>query len=418
VHPLPRVLFPSKGRKNSDAKVVVTGAGIVTAFGSGWEANASGFREGRRSFQPVTLFDVSRHRVKVAAQAAIPDSLPTRHLRRGTARRMDRSSKLLLIAAAEAWDQARLEGTNEMPVVLGTTSGGMGLGETYYRQAIDHPNVAKGQARRVVHYLAQTQAMVVEEALGFYGPILTIANACASGSNAIGHAADMIRSGQAELVLTGGYDALSELVFTGFDSLQALSPTQCRPFDARRDGLALGEGAAVLILESEEHARARSAQVLATVAGYGAATDCHHLTQPQPQGNAALQSMRLACADARLEPRQISYVNAHGTGTPLNDSAEAAAINQWAEEMAGEIPVSSTKACIGHLLGAAGAVEAVVCLMALQGQWLPPMSVGAPDPVCRFPLVLKPSNAKLHYALSNSFGFGGANATLIFGRNP
>jgi 3-oxoacyl-[acyl-carrier-protein] synthase II len=412
------VLFPSKRRKNSEAKVVVTGAGIVTAFGSGLEANASGFREGRRCFQPVTLFDVSRHRVKVAAQAAIPASIPTRHLRQSTARRLDRASKLLLIAAAEAWDQARMEGTEEMPVVLGTTSGGMSLGQSYYRQAIEHPDVAKGQARRVMHYLAQTQAMVVEEALGFHGPILTIANACASGSNAIGHAADMIRSGQAEFVLTGGYDALSELVFTGFDSLQALSPTQCRPFDVGRDGLALGEGAAVLILESEEHAGVRSAPVLATVAGYGAATDCHHLTQPQPQGNAALQSMRLACADAGLEARQISYVNAHGTGTPLNDSAEAAAINQWAEEMAAEIPVSSTKACIGHLLGASGAVEAVVCIMALCGQWLPPMTIGAPDPVCRFPLVREPSNAKLDYALSNSFGFGGANASLIFGRNP
>ncbi len=220
------------------------------------------------------------------------------------------------------------------------------------------------------------------------------------------------------MLLAGGYDALSELVFTGFDSLQALSPTECRPFDTARDGLALGEGAAVLILESEEHARRRHASILGILAGYGAATDCHHLTQPQPEGNAAFQSMQLACADAGLTPSQINYINAHGTGTPLNDSAEAAAINRWADAAALDIPVSSTKACIGHLLGAAGAVEAAVCLMALQGQWLPPMSVKTPDPVCRFPLVRQAGGARLDYALSNSFGFGGANATLIFGRAP
>jgi len=207
---------------------------------------------------------------------------------------------------------------------------------------------------------------------------------------------------------------LSELVFTGFDVLQALSPTECRPFDARRDGLALGEGAAVLILESEERARRRGAPILGCVAGYGAATDCHHLTQPQPEGNAAFQSMTLACAAAGVAPSQIHYINAHGTGTPLNDSAEAAAINHWAGEAAPGIPVSSTKSCIGHLLGAAGAVEAVVCLMALQGQWLPPMKINAPDPICRFPLVRGPANARLDRVLTNSFGFGGANATLIF----
>jgi 3-oxoacyl-[acyl-carrier-protein] synthase II len=154
------------------------------------------------------------------------------------------------------------------------------------------------------------------------------------------------------------------------------------------------------------------------VAGYGAATDCHHLTQPQPEGNAAFESMQQACADAGLTSREINYVNAHGTGTPLNDSAEAAAINRWAGGAAVDIPVSSTKACIGHLLGAAGAVEAAVCLMALQGQWLPPMSINTPDPVCRFPLVRQPVNARLENVLSNSFGFGGANATLIFSGAP
>jgi len=414
--PFQKVLFPCQGRKKSAAPVVVTGTGIITALGCGWDANAAGFRVGQRHVRPVTLFDVSRHRVKVAAEVDLPAPIPTRRLRPRAARRLDRANPLLLVAADEAWEQAQLDGTTELPMVIGTTSGGMNLGETYYRQAIEHPRAASSQASRVLHYLAQTQAMVLAEAFGFRGPITIIANACASGANAIGHGADLIRSGQADVVLTGGYDALSELVFTGFDSLQALSPTECRPFDAGRDGLALGEGAAVLILESEIRALRRHAPILGIVAGYGATTDCHHLTQPQPDGNAAYESMQLACADAALTPREINYVNAHGTGTPLNDSAEAAAINRWAGGAASDIPVSSTKACIGHLLGAAGAVEAAVCLMALQGHWLPPMSIDTPDPVCHFPLVREPESARLEHVLSNSFGFGGANATLIFSR--
>jgi 3-oxoacyl-[acyl-carrier-protein] synthase II len=199
--------------------------------------------------------------------------------------------------------------------------------------------------------------------------------------------------------------------------LQALSPTQCRPFDATRDGLALGEGAAVFILESEEHAAARGAKPIGEIVGYGASTDCHHLTQPQPEGNAAFASMSAACASAGLKPEHISYINAHGTGTPLNDAAEANAISRWAGEVAPKVHVSSTKASIGHLLGAAGAVETAICLMALRGQWLPPMaSTQTPDAACKFPLVVKPTDAAFDYALSNSFGFGGANASVIFRR--
>ena len=279
------------------------------------------------------------------------------------------------------------------------------------------------QATRVSYYVAQRQALDLAEAYGLSGPVTIIANACAAGANAVGHAFDLVRSGRAERALAGGYDALSHLVFSGFDSLQALSPTICRPFDARRDGLALGEGAAALALETFDSAHRRGAMIFAEVIGYGAATDSHHLTQPHPTGEAALKSMRAACAQAGLEPRDISYVNAHGTGTPLNDSAETAAINTWAGADADKILVSSTKAGIGHLLGAAGAVESVVCLMALKEQWLPPMTTTQePDPAVRFPLVQRPMKAKelarpFEYALSNSFGFGGANASLIFRRH-
>jgi 3-oxoacyl-[acyl-carrier-protein] synthase II len=226
-----------------------------------------------------------------------------------------------------------------------------------------------------------------------------------------------LRRGDCHRVLTGGFDALSQMVFAGFDSLQALSPTQCRPFDANRDGLALGEGAAVLTLETLDHASGRSANILGEIVGYGASLDTHHLTQPHPQGDAALASMTAATQSARLNPSQINYVNAHGTGTVMNDAAEANAIRRWAEDQAATLPVSSTKSSIGHLLGAAGAVEALVCLMALREQWLPPTStLQTPDAACTFPVVRTPTRAKMEYALSNSFGFGGANATLILRR--
>ena len=395
--------------------MVITGAGIITAFGSGWKKNAEGFREGKSAFRPVTLFDVSRQRVKTAAEVDLPEMpktlLSARHIAR-----VDRASKILLHAAHEAWHQARWMPSENLPIVLGTTSGGMSLGEDYFRQATAQPRDHRQQAARVIYYQAQRQALDLADAFGFSGPITLIANACASGANAVGHAWELLRTGQAERVLAGGYDALSHLVFSGFDSLQALSPNRCRPFDAHRDGLALGEGAAIFALETVQSAEARGAEILGEIVGYGAATDCHHLTQPHPLGDAALASMNAAVSSANLRPDQIGYINAHGTGTSLNDSAEAAAINRFAGEHRKNLPVSSTKSGIGHLLGAAGAAEAVVCLMALREQWLPPSLLETPDVACEFPIVRTPTSAKLEYALTNSFGFGGANASLILRR--
>lgn len=401
--------------------MVITGAGIITALGSDWSSNAAGFRNGQTAFREVTLFDVSRQRVKTAAEIRLPDSLPASHLSRRQTARLDRASKLLLIAAHQAWDQARWHSSqntaSQLPVVLGTTSGGMTLGESFYRQAVRPPFSRRHQPARVLHYQAQRQALDLADAFGFHGAPFIIANACASGANAIGHAFHCVRSGRFPRVLAGGYDALSQLVFSGFDSLQALSPTTCRPFDAARDGLALGEGAAVFTLETLSAAQNRHATVLAEIIGYGATTDVHHLTQPHPQGNAAFAAMDQAARNAQIDPAQIDYLNAHGTGTPLNDSSEALAITRWAGSHGSHLAVSSTKASIGHLLGAAGAVEAAVCLMALQGQWLPPSAtVQSPDPTATFKLVQKPADAPLNCVMSNSFGFGGANATLIFRR--
>ena len=408
------MLFPTLQRSRATPRIVITGAGIVTALGLTWKSNVEGFRLGQRAFRPVTFFDVSRQRVKTAGEVQLPDTLPQTRLSRNQTRRLDRAGKLLLLAADQAWQQARWNPSSELPTILGTTSGGMSLGEAYYRQAIQRPERRRHQPSRVIHYQAQRQALDLAEAFGLRGPAFIIANACASGANALGHAWHWLRSGHADRVLAGGYDALSQLVFSGFDSLQALSPTQCRPFDADRDGLALGEGAAVFALENLDYAGQRKATILGEIVGYGACTDAYHLTQPDPAGNAAFVSMSAACSSAGLDPDQIGYVNAHGTGTPLNDVAEAAAINLWAGSRAATLPVSSIKSSVGHLLGAAGAVEAAVCLMALQEQWLPPTpTVKRPDPIAAFPIVRRPTIACFEYAMTNSFGFGGANATLI-----
>jgi 3-oxoacyl-[acyl-carrier-protein] synthase II len=397
--------------------VVITGAGILTALGLGWKPNAEGFRAGRAAFRPVSLFDVSRQRVKNAAELDLPLALPPTRLSARQIARLDRASTMLLLAAHQAWQQAGWEPDDELPLVLGTTSGGMSLGEAYFCQAVQTPRRHRQQPTRAFYYQAQTQGRILLDALGIDGPITIISNACASGSNAIGQAWELLRLGQAQCVFAGGYDALSQLVFSGFGALQALSPTICRPFDARRDGLAIGEGAAMLALETLDHARRRGAPVLGELIGYGTTIDQHHLTQPHPEGDAALAAMTLACRTARVAPADIDYVNAHGTGTPLNDSAEATAIRRWAGSRATTLPVSSTKADIGHLLGGAGAVEAVACLMALREQWLPPeIAFDVPDPACNFPIVRRPQDARVNIALSNSFGFGGVNATLILRR--
>jgi 3-oxoacyl-[acyl-carrier-protein] synthase II len=409
--------FPSNPLPVQPPRVVVTGAGIVTALGIGWGKNAEGFRAGKTAFRRVTLFDVSRQRVKMAAEADLPEQMPATLLSARQSARLDRASALLLLASVESWRQSGWEPSDDIPVVLGTTSGGMPLGEDYFRQAVRTPRLHRRQATRAFHYQAHSQGRIVLDALGLGGPATIISNACASGACAIGQAWELIRGGAAEKVFAGGYDVLSQLVFSGFDALQALSPTRCRPFDKNRDGLAVGEGAAMLALETLESARQRNAAILGEIIGYATTIDRHHLTQPHPEGNAAFAAMSQACAVAGITPAEIDYVNAHGTGTLLNDDAETAAINQWAGARVATLPVSSTKAGIGHLLGGAGAVEAVVCLMALRGQWLPPeLALTTPDPACRFPLVMQPRDARVNTVLSNSFGFGGINATLILRR--
>lgn len=380
---------------------------MVSPLGMDVTENTAGLREGRTAFSPVTLFDVSKQRVGTAGQVSLSES--------GFPPRMDRGSRMAWLAAREAMARAGLSG-GTLPMIVGTSAAAMPLGEDYYRAALCGGEKRSKQLERVEFYQAQRQMREMAELLEIDGRIRIVSNACASGANAIGQAFHLVRSGRADRVLAGGYDALCQLVFAGFDSLQALSPSGIpRPFDANRDGLALGEGAGFVVVESPESAKSRGASVIAEITGYGAATDVHHLTQPHPEGDAALVTMNAACAMAGIVPVQIDYLNSHGTGTPLNDVAEGNAIRRWASSDVFSIRVSSTKSAMGHLLGGAGAVESVICLIAMEEQFLPAnLNVREADPVCAFDLVREPREAVVRRALTNSFGFGGANATLIF----
>ena len=392
--------------------VAITGAGILTSMGADWSGNAAGFRAGRTAFRPVTLFDVSRQRVSTAGQVDLPGSLAGIGPREW--QRMDRGTRMALIAAQEALAMAGLSG-GPMPVVVGTSAAAMPVGEQYYLQATTGIS-RRRQLSRVESYQPQYQMAAMMRALDVQGPLRIVSNACASGANAIGHAFQMVSEGKAERVLAGGYDALCQLVFAGFDSLQALSPSGIpRPFDAARDGLALGEGAGFVLVESLDAAKARGVEPLARILSYAAATDIHHLTQPHPEGDAALSTMDRATRAAGLLPEQVDYINSHGTGTPLNDVAEANAVTRWAGDAVDKIKLSSTKSAIGHLLGGAGSVESVICLIALREQFLPAsLGVREIDPAVKFDLIQQPREASPKRALTNSFGFGGANATLIF----
>jgi 3-oxoacyl-[acyl-carrier-protein] synthase II len=403
-------------------RVAVTAAGVVSPLGCGLGETLDALRSGRDGVGPVRLFDASGCRSQTAGQ--VDESRLTPWLEaegRGHGRRRrprlsppsHRSSRMLLAAAREALEAD--PGFQPESLVIGTTSGGMSFGEAFYRSLLA-PEPCKEKRRRpgwLAHYPPQKAVADLLDALALYVPCQIIANACASGANAIGHGYDLIRNGLRTAVLAGGYDAISELVFAGFDSLQASTPDQCRPFDRARSGLVLGEGAAVLLLESLESARRRGAPILGEVSGYGLSTDNHHLTQPHPSGIGPLRAMERALDAAGLLPAQIDYINAHGTATPFNDATEGAAIEQLFGKKG--VPVSSTKALMGHSLGAAGAVEAAFSLLALQYDFLPPNAhYREADPQWELDIVANtPRFGPVRRVLSNSFGFGGANAALV-----
>ncbi len=401
--------------------VWVTGAGVVSPIAVGQGETAAALRAGKLGFRPVTLFDVSAQRARTAGEVDVPGGRMFHRLTGREESRVARGTKMMWMALEEARVEAGLPDWGGVDAfVVGTSAGAMPVGEEYFRAAVTAPGrKVRGQFAKVEGYQVQRQMNAICQEAGWRGPVPIISNACASGANAIGHAFQMVRAGMARRVMAGGYDALAQLVYAGFDSLQALAPSGVpRPFDAARDGLALGEGAGAVIVESAEAARERGATPIARIGGYGSATDLHHLTQPDPGGSAAARTMRRACEMAGREPGEVVYLNSHGTGTPLNDVAEAAAVKVWAGgDRAAEtgLCVSSTKSVMGHLLGGAGAVESVIALLALRGEGIPASrNVREIDPLVTFDLVREHREASANVVMTNSFGFGGSNATLLF----
>jgi 3-oxoacyl-[acyl-carrier-protein] synthase II len=397
-------------------RILITGAGIVSPLGLDWRENEVSLAANRTAFRPVDLFDVSERIAKTAASVDLPKERLFLKVPQRRQHLIDRGTQMLLLAIREALTMAKLPGLAGIDaVIIGTSAGAMMIGQEYFRHAGSSPVREPGQLSRLEYYQPQRQLRAIAEEYDWHGPMILVSNACASGANAIGDAMAMIQSGRARRVLAGGYDALAELVYAGFDTLRALAPSGIpRPFDASRDGLALGEGAAVMLLESEAAAAERGAVAICEAAGYATATDLNHLTQPDPEGKAAIRTMSGACAMAGLRADEVDYINSHGTGTPFNDVAEASAIQAWAGDAAKGIAVSSTKSAMGHLLGGAGAVEAVICAMALRGQWLPgSLNIREVDPVVSFDLVQGFRQAPVNVVLTNSFGFGGTNASLV-----
>ncbi len=389
------------------ARVAVVAAGAISPLGFGLTETLDSLRKSRDCVSPVTRFSVVQCRCKTAGQVS-DDRLLAGRGEAPRSRRLHRASHMMIQALKEVLAQEpRFE--PEL-TVIGTTSGGMSYGEYYYRSLRQAGDLRRAPTW-IANYPAQKPVIDAQVAFGISAPCQVIANACASGTNAIGHAFECVRSGRYQRVLAGGYDATSELVFAGFDSLQASTPEKCRPFDRHRTGMVLGEGAAILGLENLASAQQRGAPVLAEIIGYGISTDNFHITQPDPTGIGAQQAMQQALQSARVSAVAVDYINAHGTATLFNDAAEGKAISA----LFNGVPVSSTKGMMGHSLGAAGAIEAVICLLALQHQFLPPnINFGALDDHLDLNIVAnKARPAVLRTALSNSFGFGGTNASIL-----
>jgi 3-oxoacyl-[acyl-carrier-protein] synthase II len=391
-------------------RVVVTAMGVISPLGQGLEETSSALRQGRDGVRPVTAFDVSKTRCKTAGQV-----VAMRNAECGTpnGKRLHPASHMM-IAAAQELRQSDSAFQPEL-LVIGTTSGGMSFGEAFYRAQVEKRR-PRERAAWLANYLPHKPVLDAQEACGWTAPNQIIANACASGTNAVGHAFQLVRAGQHRRVLCGGYDALSEMVFVGFDSLQASTPEKIRPFDKGRTGLVLGEGAALLALEEMTSAQQRGAPILAEITGYGISTDNHHLTQPHPSGIGPRQAMERALADARRAPADVDYINAHGTATAFNDATEGAAIAQLFGD---RVPVSSTKSMMGHALGGAGAIEAVFSILALQHQFLPPnINLQELDPAWPLNIVANTArDARVRCVVSNSFGFGGTNASIVIERS-
>jgi 3-oxoacyl-[acyl-carrier-protein] synthase II len=398
------------GTRGEHPDVVVSGLGIVSPYGAGIKTFWTGLAAGACAIKPITLIDTEGFRSRIAAE--IPaDVMSTL----GPSRRRSRADRIALAAAREALADAGLPGRQaaEAALLVGAVGGGMLEGEEWYWEETRQGRPSR-RLRALRSILPFSHAETLSWRLGLTGPKETVVMACASGAASIALGADLVRAGVTSLALVGGVDALTRICFMGFNALKLLDPTPCRPFDRDRRGMSIGEAAAFLVIEEAGHCRARGGRAHARLAGYGMTTDAHHVTSPHPEGEGMIEAMRRALADAGLAPSAVGYVNAHGTGTPQNDRAEALALRHVFGD--GGVLVSSTKSLVGHTMAAAGSVEAVATILALQHGLLPPTAnLEHVDPEVPFDCV--PGSARpsaIAAGLSNSFGFGGQNVSLVF----
>jgi 3-oxoacyl-[acyl-carrier-protein] synthase II len=402
-------------------RVVVTGMGTVNAVAKSTEEYAHALREGTCGIGPVTVFDTSAHRTKTGGEVSgfsprkmIPEEF--------SLKRMSRSDLMAMAAAVEALVDTGLfpipeELKEETGVIIGGGAGGIPEGEAFYQSYLEK-GIDRVRVSRISCLFCASSADHIATKLRLSGPKTTFMTACSSSATAVGYARDLIRRGISDIIIAGGTEPLTQLTYASFNALRSVDPEYCKPFDKNRMGLSLGEGAGVMILESEEHAVARGAKIYGEIFGYGITCDSHHMTAPDPEASGAARSMRVALADADIAPERVDYINAHGTATPANDVTETKGIKAVFGKRAHDIPVSSTKSMIGHTLGAAGILEGIACFLAITGDFIPPtIHLTEPDPQCDLDYVTEGSRkAELSVVLSNSFAFGGNNTTVLYGR--
>ncbi|MGD9092005.1 MAG: beta-ketoacyl-ACP synthase II [Anaerolineales bacterium] len=404
-------------------RVVITGMGCLTPLGNDVTTTWQNILAGKSGAGPITRYDPSDFKVKIAAE--VKDFDPNAQFGLKNTRRMDRFTQYALAAAQEAREDAELQinedNCDRIGAVIGSGIGGIG---TLEDQMIVYRNKGPNRVNpfTVPMMIPDSAGSTIALNMGIRGPNMAIVTACATGTNAIGESMEIIRRGQADVIFAGGSEAtVVPIAMAALGVMTALSSRNddpqhaSRPFDLNRDGFVLGEGAGVLILESLEHAQARGADILAELTGYGTTNDAFHISAPALNGIGAAKCMRLAIDDAGLDTYDIDYINTHGTSTALNDKSETAAIKTVFGQQAYQIPASSTKSMTGHLLGATGAVEAIFCVLAIQNDIIPAtINYKTPDPECDLDYVPNtPRPAKLNHVMSNSFGFGGHNATII-----
>ncbi|EGW38617.1 3-oxoacyl-[acyl-carrier-protein] synthase 2 [Desulfosporosinus sp. OT] len=404
-------------------RAVITGMGVVSPVGNQLDEFWNNLIEGKSGIGLLTRFDTEQLPTKVAAE--VKDFEPTEWINKKESRHMDRFAQFAIAAAKMALSDSGLDLEKVNKERAGAVMGcGIGGVITFEEQKEVLMNKGSGRISPffVPMLISNMAAGHLSIEFGLQGSSMTVATACASATNAIGEALRMIQRGEADVVFCGGTEApITKLAFAGFCAMKAMStekdnPEQaCRPFDKRRSGFVMGEGAGVLILESLEHAKARGARIYAELAGYGSTSDAYHITTPVPGGAGAARAMRLALEDAKVSAEDVDYINAHGTGTGPNDATETAAIKTVFESYAAKLAISSTKSMTGHLTGAAGAIEAIICAIAIERGAIPPtINYGEPDPECDLDYV--PNSARkqeLNVVMSNTFGFGGHNATIV-----